>query len=105
MSRSIIEPFFVMMRRRCFGRGSVAAGGFAFDGCAPDSARAAVAPESLAPRRGVRAGRRRVAGAAFDAGVFDSVEFAALFVTVEGWPDGLALDEFAAVLLSAPVAF
>jgi len=90
-----------MMSRRCFGRGSEDAGGFAFDGCAPVSARADVEPDSLAPLRGVRAGRRRVDGAAFGvAAAVDPVEFVALFAEVEGLSD-----ELVPALLESPVAF
>ena len=94
-----------MIRRRCFGRGSEAAGGFVPEGCAPDSARADVVPDSLAPRRGVRAGRLRVAGAGLDVVALDSVEFAALFVEVGGWPDVFAPDEFTLELSASPVEF
>ncbi len=103
MSRSIIEPLLVMMRRRCFGRGSVAAGVLAFDGCAPDSVRADDVPDSPALRLGVRAGRLRVAG--FGVAALDSFEFVAPLVTLEGWPDELAAEVFAPVSLAPPFEF
>src|SRR5947209_1683149 len=93
MSRSINAPSLVVMMSRCFGKGSDAAGGLAFGGCAPDSARADVAPDSL--RRGVRVGRLRGAGAGFGvAAAADSV-----FVSFEGWSEA-----FAPVFLASSVS-